>query len=164
MLPPRFHSSVGDTTNTPRRFADYTRGMQKVDSSHVKSKADADLILQSVEPVLATRQFLLTNTRTDPSTGTLVFRIPLDLLSRSIPHIGDFPHPPPGKEASPKWEGPTLFLKGKNSKYLNKYNIPTAKDYFPSMRLETLDAGHWVHAEQPGETVRLVSDFIEKKA
>lgn len=29
------------------------------------------------------------------------------------------------------------------------------------MRLEILNAGHWVHAEQPGETVRLVKEFVE---
>jgi pimeloyl-ACP methyl ester carboxylesterase len=56
-----------------------------------------------------------------------------------------------------------MFMKGEHSKYLNKYNIPTAKEYFPNMRLEVLDAGHWVHAEQPAETVRLVSEFIENK-
>lgn len=121
--------------------------------------------------VLATRQFLLTNTLNDPSTSTLRFRIPIDLLSNAIQHIGDFPHPlpsaspsaSPSEEGGPAWAGPTLFLKGEHSKYLNKYNIPTAKEYFPEMRLEVLDAGHWVHAEQPAETVRLVSEFIENK-
>lgn len=31
------------------------------------------------------------------------------------------------------------------------------------MRLETLDAGHWVHAEQPAETIRLIGEFVEGK-
>lgn len=29
------------------------------------------------------------------------------------------------------------------------------------MRLEVLDAGHWVHAERPIETVKLVEEFIK---
>lgn len=29
------------------------------------------------------------------------------------------------------------------------------------MRLEALDAGHWVHAEKPIETVELVRSFIQ---
>jgi len=33
---------------------------------------------------------------------------------------------------------------GTKSKYINKNNIPIAKEFFPSMSLETLDAGHWV--------------------
>jgi pimeloyl-ACP methyl ester carboxylesterase len=104
----------------------------------------------------------LTNTKTSPS-GHLAFRIPLDLLGRSIPHIGDFPYPQPDSESTSEinWPGPTLFLKGEHSKYINRRNIPIAKAYFPQMKLEVLDAGHWVHAEQPAETLRLVKEFIE---
>lgn len=29
------------------------------------------------------------------------------------------------------------------------------------MRLEVLDAGHWVHAERPMETVKLVEEFLK---
>lgn len=158
--------------------------MRKVDQARVKSKAEADKILQEVEPVchpfsstqiptacyqfevfadsqvLSTRQFLLTNTRTLPS-GDLSFRIPLDLLDRSIPHIGDFPYPQPDQPGSPSWPGPTLFLKGEHSKYLNRRNIPIAEAYFPAMRLEVLPTGHWVHAEEPGQTLKLVKKFVE---
>ena len=102
--------------------------------------------------------------------------MPIDLLTRAIPSIGDFPYTPPDSEpdshqppdtlsggtpTSPIWYGHTLFLKGQHSKYLNRHNIPVAKRYFPNMRLETLDAGHWVHAEQPGETIRLVDEFVK---
>ena len=34
-------------------------------------------------------------------------------------------------------------MKGAKSKYINKYNIPIAKEFFPGMSLETLDASHW---------------------
>jgi len=34
-------------------------------------------------------------------------------------------------------------VKGAKSKYVNKHNIPIAKELFPGMSLETLDAGHW---------------------
>ena len=114
--------------------------------------------------VEATRQFLLTNTRT--TTGPdphLTFRIPLPLLAASIPSIGDFPYapPPPGTTSTVKWDGPTLFLKGKHSKYINRHNIPVAQAFFPNMRLEVLDTGHWVHAEDPSGTMRLVEEFVK---
>lgn len=151
--------------------------MQK---AKVKTKMEADQILKRVEPVgrlscpplrsetdlckiLATRQFLLTNTKT--STGPdsyLTFRVPLDLLSASIPQIGDFPYtpPPPIGPESPQWLGPALFLKGEHSRYLNRHNIPIAQRFFPNMRLEVLDSGHWVHAERPAETINAVEAFI----
>jgi pimeloyl-ACP methyl ester carboxylesterase len=173
------------TLNNPLitfRFAGYTEGMQKVQAAQVKSKSDADEILKAYEPSLPTRQFLLTNSLTQPATeqspAHLRFRIPLETLSEAIPSIGEFPFSPPelqGEDIHPKtltmagerasspqasWPGPTLFLKGSKSKYINKYNIPVARAFFPSMRVVELDAGHWVHAERPKETVELVREFV----
>jgi pimeloyl-ACP methyl ester carboxylesterase len=110
--------------------------------------------------MLPTRQFLLTNTR-NATDGTLKFRIPLQLLHRAIPQIGEFPFSPSDTGSMPTWEGPTLFMKGEHSRYLNKHNIPIAKKFFPNMRLEVLDTGHWVHAEKPAETVGLIDEFVK---
>jgi pimeloyl-ACP methyl ester carboxylesterase len=78
-----------------------------------------------------------------------------------MPNIGDFPFDP-SDEPPVSWSGPTLFLKGEHSKYINRKNIPVAEKFFPNMQLQVLDAGHWVHAEQPLETVRLSHDFLSK--
>ncbi len=88
---------------------------------------------------------------------TLSFRIPLDILSEYIPHIGDFPYGP----GEVSWDGPTLFVKGKQSKYINRRNLPDCEAFFPKMKLEILDTGHWVHAERPGEFVDVVSRFVQ---
>ena len=109
---------------------------------------------------LPTRQFLLTNALTSPGPDAhIVFRVPLTILSKAIPSIGEFPYDP--ANSPPTWSGPTLFLKGAKSKYINRRNIPVAEQFFPKSRLEILDAGHWVHAEQPIETVRLVKEFLQ---
>ncbi|KAK8870101.1 hypothetical protein IAR55_000671 [Kwoniella newhampshirensis] len=145
-------------------FLAYTEAMIEIEKAKVKTKHEADKILEKTEPILATRQFLLTNIRTTHGSDQhLVFRNPLQLLSEAIPHIGDFPYkpPPPVSPSSPEWTGPTLFLKGEHSRYINKHNIPTAKAFFPNMSLQVLDAGHWVHAERPKETVDLVKEFVE---
>ncbi|KAL0253786.1 hypothetical protein I308_101162 [Cryptococcus tetragattii IND107] len=145
-------------------FASYTDAMMDIEKAQVKTKHEADVILQKTEPTLSVRQFLLTNTRLSKSPFPhLTFRIPLALLSAAIPNIGDFPYspPPPVSAKSPQWNGPVLFIKGEQSKYLNKGNIPVASSFFPQMRLEVLDAGHWVHAEKPIETVELVRSFIQ---
>jgi len=69
------------------------------------------------------------------------FRIPLDILLDSIPHIGDFPFS--GTDGV-TFDKPTLFVKGAESKYINKKNIPVAEKLFPNMKLETIEgAGHW---------------------
>lgn len=148
-------------------FQAYIDCMRKVETSKCKHRSDADKMLQEVEPDLSARQFLLTNARTETKNGEehLVFRLPLDLLAEEIPSIGTFPYtpPPPKSETSPTWDGPVMFLKGAKSKYINKRNIPVCEAFFPNMKLETLDAGHWVHAEQPAETMRLITEFVHEK-
>lgn len=84
-----------------------------------------------------TRAFLLTNL--DTTTQPFKFRLPLDIIGSSISDLGGFPYQP-GERS---WHGKTLFVKGAKSKYINKYNIPIAKEFFPDMSLETLDASHW---------------------
>lgn len=62
-----------------------------------------------------TRAFLLTNllpSAHDHHHHPLKFRVPLDILGRSIPQLGDFPYEPGECE----WDGPTLFIKGTRSK------------------------------------------------
>jgi pimeloyl-ACP methyl ester carboxylesterase len=150
--------------------------MQEIEDADVKTKSEGDKFLQPYEkasPIalnrvrfrkliiprqyLPTRQFLLTNAMHAPDK-TIKFRIPLDIISDSIPSIGDFPYQP----GEVTWSGPTLFVKGEHSNYINRHNIPACKAFFPNMQLETLDAGHWVHAERPTEFVQMVERFIRK--
>ncbi|KAI0368626.1 alpha/beta-hydrolase [Pilatotrama ljubarskyi] len=140
-------------------FQGYIRGMKKIEESHVKTRQEADRILREFEQDPMTRAFLLMNLEhpTAHHPHPLRFRVPVDLLGNSIPDIGGFPYSP-GERT---WEGPTLFIKGEKSKYINKHNVDTAKAFFPNMVLETLDASHWVHSERPNEFKALVTNFIK---
>lgn len=89
-----------------------------------------------------TRAFLLT--KLDTTVQPLKFQVSLNVIGSFIPELGDFPYQP--HECS--WHGNTLFVKGAKSKYINKNNIPVAKEFFPRMSLETLDAGHWGTCKQ----------------
>lgn len=122
----------------------------------------------SVRQALPTRQFLLTNSELDKRTGFIRFRIPLDILSEHIPDIGDFPHAfdpnnngASSSKAEARWDGPTLFIKGEHSKYINTRNWTACQSLFPNARLEKLDTGHWTHAEKPQEYVEMVERFVK---
>jgi hypothetical protein len=78
-------------------------------------------------------------TNLDSTTRPLKFQVPLDIIGASINDIAGFPYQP-GERT---WHGNTLFIKGAKSKYINRKNIPIAKEFFPTMSLETLDASHW---------------------
>ncbi|BGP38161.1 hypothetical protein JCM10449v2_002088 [Rhodotorula kratochvilovae] len=138
-------------------FQAYLDAMKEINEAKVMSRKEADAIMQKVEPDLGVRQFLLTNLdRADPSSP-YQFRLPLDFLNNAIGEIGHFPYAP-GEKVFNK---PSLFLKGKKSKYINSRNIPLIKQFFPSSQLEVLNAGHWVHAERPKEFVELLDRFCK---
>lgn len=137
-------------------FQGYVEVMKSIERRHVTSRQAAQKMLTSYESDPAIRAFLLTNLAPHHGHEPVRFHIPLDIIGKSIPAIGDFPYEP-GERT---WEGPTLFIKGSKSSYINHRNIPIAKQFFPNMVLEELDTHHWVHAEKPNEFKKVVVDFM----
>ncbi|GAA5941583.1 hypothetical protein JCM1841_002006 [Sporobolomyces salmonicolor] len=138
-------------------FRAYLDAMNEIEAAGVHSRKEADLILQKTEPDLGVRQFLLTNLDRASPSEPYKFRLPLSFLRNAIDEIGHFPYAPGEKV----FEKPSLFLKGSKSKYINSKNIPTIKQFFPNSQLETLETGHWVHAEKPKEFVELLEKFCQ---
>jgi len=61
------------------------------------------------------------------------------------------------------YEEPTLFIKGgKSERYIELSDWEMILELFPFAKLETVEkAGHWVHAEAPEDTIRLVEGFLQ---
>ncbi|OBZ72424.1 Abhydrolase domain-containing protein C22H12.03 [Grifola frondosa] len=139
-------------------FEAYIRVMKLIEESNVTTRKQADELLAPHEQDPIIRAFLLTNLETAATHHKpLRFRVPVNIIGKSIPDLGGFPY----ELGARVWEGDTLFIKGTKSRYINNRNIPIAKRFFPNMVLETLDAGHWVHSERPNEFKALVSNFIK---
>lgn len=95
---------------------------------------------------LPIRQFLLGNLYRPKGEDAQRFRVPLDILARSLDHLGDFPYADPSKRS---FEKPALFVRGTKSRYITHEMLPTIKGFFPQFRLADIDAGHWLISEQP---------------
>ncbi|KAG7097449.1 hypothetical protein E1B28_004794 [Marasmius oreades] len=127
-------------------FRSYVEAMRFMEESCVKTRKEAIEILSKTEKNVDIVNFLLTNLIT-PRSGSgdsVQFRVPLDALHDHLDDLGSFPYNPGDVE----WNGPTLFIKGNKSNYINKNNLPIAQQFFPNMKSLTLDASHWVHAER----------------
>ena len=60
------------------------------------------------------------------------------------------------------FEGDTLFIRGGKSKHMEDGDEAGIKTLFPEAVIETIDgAGHWVHADAPGELLGIVKRFLE---
>ncbi|KAL4262120.1 AB hydrolase superfamily protein [Pleurotus pulmonarius] len=133
--------SIGSISD---EFMGYIDAMRAIEAEGFQTRKEADALLQKWEKDPSIRAFLLTNF----IPGT----------THSPHEIGSFPY----KLGERTWEGNTLFIKGQKSKYINRHNIHTLKEYFPNMELEKLDTGHWVHAEDPHNFRILVANFLNK--
>lgn len=127
-------------------FANYVRGMKKIQAAGITRQAEADKILQDFEESLSIRQFLLGNLHRPQGHKTQTFRIPLEILGRSLANLGDFPYKDPNEV---RFEKPALFIRGTKSKYVPDEVLPVVGQFFPRFRLVDIDAGHWVISEQP---------------
>ena len=127
-------------------FGKYVQGMKRIASSSVKTKTEADKILQEYEDALPIRQFLLTNLIKDPSTGLQRFRIPIHTLGKALDEMADFPFKDP-EEA--QFKGRTLVVRGTKSHYVPDEMLPVIGRFFPRFEVADVEAGHWVISESP---------------
>ncbi|UKZ57978.1 hypothetical protein TrVGV298_011839 [Trichoderma virens] len=142
-----------------RTFASYVRGMKKIQEAKVSRQSEADAILQEYEESLPIRQFLLGNLYRSPEDGIQKFRVPLDILGRSLDHLGDFPYKSPGEA---RYTKPSLFVRGTQSKYVPDDVLPIIGQFFPRFRLADVDAGHWLISEQPEAFRQAVVGFLQE--
>ena len=129
-------------------------GLNAIDLNSVKSRGEAEKILDNYIQDFSVKQFLLKNLYWEIPGEQLAWRINLPVLSREMPNIL--------KDISnEKCEVETLFLRGKKSNYILDKDFDTIKNQFPNSEIATIeDAGHWIHAEKPQEFYNIVMSYF----
>ncbi len=120
----------------------------------ISSRAQADELLREMVPENTVRAFLLQNlVRGDHG---FEFEPNIELLLASLDDIVGFP------EVSGKsYEGPTLWVAGGDSNYVQDGDLPVMEQLFPdTVPVSVAGSGHWVHSEKPREFQQLLSDFL----
>lgn len=129
--------------------------MRAVDLRGVTRRSEVDALLRPAVPDDATRMFLLQNLVSAPDG--LRWRLNLDAIIAGMDDISGFPALRPDQV----YGGPTLFLRGERSGYIEDRHKAVILRHFPRTRIETIPgAGHWVHAEQPEAFLRAVTAFL----
>ncbi len=131
--------------------------MVRLDLNTFSSREEIDATLAFEIPSDPVRQFLMMNLRRT-SEGAYHWRVNLETLRSSYEEIigrsvegGTFP-------------GRTLFLRGEKSDYVSEGDYDRILALFPRAIIRTVaGAGHWIHADAPGEFVTIVQDFLMKK-
>ena len=130
--------------------------MQKVDFSMVHSRSDVERQLEVYVQSRRLRQFLLKNVYWR-NNKTLDWRLNLPAINENLLNIFE------GVQVSGKYTGPVLFIRGGNSGYITDEDLEELKNKFPGAVVKTIPkAGHWVHADSPGEFLKAVRAFSDQ--
>lgn len=132
------------------------RSMQALDLENISSRSQAEAQLRHLlDEEEDTIQFLLKNIyrqKRDDGSSNYAWRFNLDVLATDIEEMGF----PVVKGA----DVDTLFLSGTRSKYVLDEDRSDILSLFPNAMFESLNTGHWVHAQDPEGFVKAVKLFV----
>ena len=125
-----------------------------VDMDALEDRSQAEKILAAYIDDNGVVQFLLKNL-TRKKEGGYEWKMNLPVLFRDYDKIVG------AIEGHEAFEHPALFIRGEKSTYILDEDWPAILELFPAARLETvLNAGHWVHANNPAAMLSLVENFL----
>ena len=128
-------------------------GLNALDLSQLQSRKEADDLLAPYIPELGIRQFLLKSLGRD--ANGFAWKINLSVITQHIEEVGK------ALDEETVFEGPTLFLGGANSSYIQEKDLSDMKRHFPNCTWISIpNAGHWLHAEQPQAVVAAMRKFL----
>lgn len=105
-------------------------------------------------PSLNLRRFLLKNLGRDEH-GKFYWKMNVRGVAENYARLGEV------LKAGGSYAGPTLFIRGGKSDYVNAADELEIRRLFPAAQIQTIPAaGHWVHADAPEEFLRLALDFL----
>jgi len=134
-------------TQTP--FID---AMQSVDLSKIEKRSDVGMALTELVDDPALRAFFAQSIKIDESGARWLLN--LEALKATMPQIIGWP------DISGSYDGPTLFVAGADSDYIDGDGRKVIKPLFPNARFAKLkNAGHWLHADQPRAFVETIHAF-----
>ncbi len=131
------------------------QAMQSLDLANIPSRKDAELHFEYAGLDMGTRQFIMKNLYRTPE-NTWIWRVNLKIIAKKIENVGE------QLPENLQFLGKTLFIKGENSNYIQTSDTTSIQTHFPNAKIHTIaQAGHWVHAEKPQETLVLLQDFLK---
>ena len=128
-------------------------GLRRVVEGRPANRREADALLAEHVSEKAVRLFLATNLVRGEAEG-MALRLGLDEIQDDYESIMGEP------AGSEPFTGPTLVLRGRDSHYVADEHLPALHEVLPEARLVTLEAGHWLHAEQPDAFRESIDEFL----
>lgn len=129
--------------------------MDAVALNEIKSRTEAEETLKDYIAEEPIRKFILTNlVRNDE--GAFEWRLNKDGIRENYPALRAAP------VVEESFDKPVLFVKGSLSNYILPEHELAIKEAFPAASVKVImEAGHWLHAEQPQALQKLLLKFLQ---
>jgi pimeloyl-ACP methyl ester carboxylesterase len=132
---------------------------EKLDLSLYTNRKQVDEALACEIPNAGMRSFLQQNL-VAAVDGHYTWRINLPVISKSMQYFADFAPPPP-TGPYPAVNVPATFIAGSCSTFLRSAHYHRIRNFFPITQFHSIEgAGHWLHADKPGDLVRVLSSVL----
>jgi esterase len=139
----------------PPHHQDIFKALASADPAEFNNRRDVDEALKDGIETAAIRQFILKSLYRDEQ-GKMAWRFNLNALQDQYESIAT----EPGFEHT--FDGPTLFIKGMNSDYIQSSDQQAIMERFPSATAKIIEgAGHWPHAEKQTAFLKILEKFLK---
>lgn len=138
----------------PAMHNDIFDALTSLDPSRLDNREDAETLLEHQLPQARVRQFLLKNLHRRKQGG-FEWRMNLPVLEKSYDDLRSWPSFGTGS-----FPEPTLLIWGTESSYVTDDDRDSFFESFPLARFASLEAGHWLHADDPDGFYEAVWDFL----
>jgi pimeloyl-ACP methyl ester carboxylesterase len=126
--------------------------LNELDLRTLQSRGEAEMKFEARVPSFGMRKFLATNLERDSETNTWSWIVNLPVLTATLPELAKT-----SLGAGDRFGGPTLFVVGGKSRYVEPSDHAEIMARFPSAKIVVIDeAGHNPHMDSRVEFVRLV--------
>ena len=132
------------------------KGLFSFDPKHISRKSEASAPMRTHIASETTINFLLKSLKKlDGSGYRWLFN--LEALYNNLGEILSF-------QDINSCKIPALFIQGEQSDYITDLDRKKISDIFKQVEMKTIqNAGHWVHAENPGEFYSIADNFLRKQ-
>lgn len=127
--------------------------LRSLDLNELIDRKGADEKLSKKIPDFGIRQFLMKNLTRIPEGG-FKWKMNLELIYNNYEHILD-------SVEHEVCEKNIHFIYGTKSTYIHESDMTTIKEYFPNAHFDSIDTGHWVHAEKPTELLAIITAHLK---
>jgi len=132
------------------------KGLNALNLATITSRFEANEHLSKHLKDATVRQFLLKNL-TRNENGGFNWKLNLSVITQEIENIGKTLDP-----GELNFEEPTLFIKGSKSDYISPDEYRLIAEIYPNNFIATVrDSGHWVHAENTPQFLKIVENFLD---